>query len=249
MIQNPIQSTNVGSRNMVFRLGIVTAVLFTATLPARATVEFYDGTFNLDDWQTADYYWGNGGSITLTQINSGGNPGQFLEIDHFLQSGATNSVVYGLHTRNGATYTPSVQGEITAVDFSINYQNLQTTGMGQGFAFALRQDGNIYHVFQSLSGTVPGWQQDMHLGLQETSFGLMTPIETTFIIDFNYHPDFSPTGSQIEFGLATWNASGSTSLTEIVGYDNWTVTVIPEPATFAILALGSLILKTRKKHK
>ncbi len=248
MIRNQVLPTNAGSRSVVFRLGIVTAVLFTATLPARSTVEFYDGAFNLADWQTTPYYWGNGGSITLSQINSGVNPGQFLEIDHFLQSGATNSVVYGLHTRNGATYTPSVQGEITAIDFSIHFENLLTTGMGHGFAFALRQDGNIYHVFQSLSGTVPGWQQDMHLGLQETSFGLMTPIETTFIIDFNYHPDFSSTGSQIEFGLATWNA-GKTSIHKIVGYDNWTVTVIPEPATFAILALGSLILKTRKKHK
>lgn len=248
MIRKQIRFTNVGNRNSLFWIGVVIAVLFTAALPVRASVEFFDGDFNLADWQSTRYYWGNGGSITLSQVASGGNPGKFLEIDHYVQpAGADPSVVYGLHIPNGAAYTPSVQGEITAVDFSVNYKNLQTTAAGIGFALALRQDGNIYQVFQSLSGTIPGWQGDAGFGLQASSFGLMTPISYSFIVDFAHNPDFSASGSPIEFGLATWRASPSTMVIENVGFDNWSVTVVPEPTTFVMLALGGLLVKRRRK--
>lgn len=99
MIRKQIQHTNVGSRNIVFRLGILNAVLLTVALPAQATVVFSDGEFNLADWNSTKYYWGNGGSITLSQVAVGGNPGKFLEIDHYLNpvTGPEDSVVYGVH--------------------------------------------------------------------------------------------------------------------------------------------------------
>jgi hypothetical protein len=250
MIRKQIQSTNVGSQSIVFRLGFLSTVFLAAAPMAQATVVFSDGTFNLADWNTTKYYWGNGGAITLSQIATGGNPGKFLEIDHYVQpASADPSVVFGLHLRDGATYNPSVQGEITSIDLSVNFENLYTTAAGMAFGFTLKQDGKVYNNFRSLSGTTTGWQLDMHLGLQESSFGLWTPGADNFSADFSQNPDFSTTGSSIEFGLFTYNGHTESDNPSIknVGFDNWTVAIVPEPTTFAITALGGLLLKKRRK--
>ena len=228
------------------------AAMLTLTTITRADVVFSDGEFNLADWQVEKFFWGNGGSITPTQRLSGGNPGKFLEIDHYVQTaGADPSVVYGLHTRNGATYDPAGQGEIIAVDFSIDYKNFQTTAAGVAFGLGLKQDGKIYQICSEVSGTIKNWQTEIGFGLSQTSFGLWTDIGYSFIADFSQNPDFSSAGSPIEFGFFTSNSNIPyyTALVENIGFDNWTVSIhpVPEPTMFAFLALGSLFLKTRRK--
>ena len=251
MMHHEKLSKNVRWPISISLLQMALAAILTLTPITHATVVFSDGDFNLADWQSTKYYWGNGGSVTLSQIASGGNPGKFLEVDLYLQNAGPDwSVVYGSHLRNGATYDPAIQGAIQAIDYTINYMNLQTIGVGMDFAMTLKQDGNTYHNFREQSGTVPGWKTEADFGLQASSFGLMIPISYSFIVDFSQNPDFSDSGSPIEFGLATWRAhtESDNPAIENVGFDNWSVTVhpVPEPAAFTLMALGGLLLKKRK---
>jgi hypothetical protein len=231
----------------------LTAVILASTTIARADVVFSDGTFNLADWQTTEFFMDTGGILTTSQQIPGGNPGYFMRIDHYLnacQNYPWGSVVYGLYSPVDAAYTPSVDDAISSIDFSIDFKNFNTSADGVGFGLAVRQDGNIYHILRRLSQTSPVWQSEVRMDLKEEDFGLRIQETLYFTTDFDQHPDFGPSGSMLEFGFFTY-ASNSQEIpwTQDVGFDNWMVSIepIPEPTTFAFLALGALVLKKRKK--
>jgi len=245
----------ISSRLVGFLSALIVSLIILATAQSSfAVVDYGDGDFTLSQWQTTAYYLGNGGTIGLNRVSSGGNPGVYLRVDHLVNrapGGSNSSIVYGLHTLAGATYNPITDGAIDTIDFSILYNNIDTAASGMAFGMALRQNGNIYGIDPIISGTASGWQSVNKTSLQESDFGLKVKQTDTFITDFNQNPDFSGSGSLIELGLFTWNSNTSTDVPAIekVGFDNWAVTVnnVPEPMTLSLLALGSLFMRSLKK--
>ena len=49
--------------------------------PASADTTFFDGTFNNSDWSQTEFTASNGGASSASQHISGGNPGDFFQID------------------------------------------------------------------------------------------------------------------------------------------------------------------------
>jgi len=74
---------------------------------------FSDDTFDNSDWSIDIFTVGTGGTITGTQINSGGNPGDFRKVTNTLNapSGST-TVVFGFHKLIGATFNPSIKAPL-----------------------------------------------------------------------------------------------------------------------------------------
>ncbi|MBN1845775.1 MAG: PEP-CTERM sorting domain-containing protein [Sedimentisphaerales bacterium] len=242
----------VKGKGTAFLGKVLAALLVLGTLPVAAEVVFYDGDFHLSTWQTSKQFWGNGGTIETIHAMGGGNPNAYLYVEHFLQpAGAYDSMVYGTHINTQAVYDPSTQGAITLVDFTIDYMNIYTTAGGMAFGLALKQDGTVYNAYRFLSWTDLGWRTKKDLAITESDFGLLVFQDHTFSIDNSQNPDFSASGSLIEFGLFTCNShTGDDSPAfRYVGFDNWKVTVypVPEPVTFALLALGGLALRSRRK--
>src|SRR5579863_3400102 len=122
-------------------------VLTAAAHGLYADVTFSDGTFNNSDWQVSMVFQGyNGGSVTGSQVASGGNPGAYRSIDTSVNpiGGNPYSNVLGFNQWLPGTFDPATQGAVSSVDFSIDFLNINTFGNGQGFELALSQGGSLY---------------------------------------------------------------------------------------------------------
>ena len=75
----------------------------------RAEIIFSDGNFTPGTWTTSKLI-GNG-SVSASQITSGGNPGDYLRVDFT----AFSDTQAAFHSLNAATYNPSAQGAIALV--------------------------------------------------------------------------------------------------------------------------------------
>lgn len=230
---------------MLFKTVVSILFLCASAHTADATVTFSDGAFNDSDWQLSMLFQGgNGGSVTGTQVTSGGNPGAYRKVVNSVNSplGSTPSAMLGFHQRLAATYDPTSQGPIGAIDFAIDFLNISSFGQGQGYEVALSQNGKLYAPFGHLTDTLTGWRHDSSTGLTANDF--FQVIAPPVVIDVNQHPDFSGTGAPISLGVFTFNATTDVPFTITVGYDNWSATVhsVPEPTTLVMTALSGLAL-------
>ena len=202
---------------------------FVSSLSHAWPHQFLDPNFDDSDWNLNAYYAGKGGLILTGQNAFGGNPSTYRVVDHFVDeasSGSQSSSIVGFHAMTGATYLPSTAGPITAIDYSMDYLNMDTYLAGHRFALALLQDGKIYRIVGDLSYSGSGWRNTTHRSLKADDFGVQ---ETGpgFGLRQDQHPNFEADGSQIEFGFLTANSNTTTDATmrQIVGYDNWSVCV------------------------
>ena len=248
----------------VLFLGLCTLIIsaISALSAKAAIITFSDSTFNDEDWNRTSFLQGNAQVVTGNQITSGEN--QFRQIIHTLypDPGMTSYAI-GFHQQIGAVYNPQLQGAISSLDYSEHsilfggYYNGQTTGI------ALKQDGKVYRFWV---GVTPesNWTTKSVQNLQEGDFNLIGKVpedlglaSTVAPVDFGSgteHPDFSSTGSPIEFGFFRSNSNCTTCgpYKIIAGIDNWSVTVnteeqettpVPEPtSTVGILVLVAIAL-------
>jgi hypothetical protein len=205
---------------------------------------FSDGTFSPTQWTTTTriYQSSASGSETGTQVATGGNPGSFWQV----QTG-NNSLVFTAHMHSDFKYTPSASGFIDSVRFDIDTRNISSYGNGGNFGLLIRQNGKYYFgTYEQTGSIVNTW----------VSHGYGPRTQNQFTDDYTYagdpsplgnHPDFSPTGSQIEFGFYTAQQSGS-GIT--VGYDNYSVLVVPEPTGLlaAATAVGGVLGLARRRR-
>ena len=153
---------------------LVLLCLGPATASWGIAVTFSDGTFDNSNWSIDLVTVGPGGSITGTQVNSGGNPGDYRYVLLNLVPSGGISVVFGFHKPIGATFNPSVSGSITSISYSLDYKNFATSFAGQGFGLTISQNGKFYRPSSLASGTGAGWQNDTKTNLLSTDFGLVT---------------------------------------------------------------------------
>jgi hypothetical protein len=215
-----------------------------------ATIVFSDTEFADADWSLTVLAFRDGvanpagGSASAPQVASGGNPGAFRRTDLTVNaSGPLGALVVAASFRNGASYDPQTQGTITSIDFAIDGTLLST--FTQNLGLALRQGGQIYFT----AGFLPAgaWESFQATGLTESDFSQCGP--STCPVSGN--PDFSASGGSIDFGYVALNSLGGTNpaFSTQVGADNWSVTIVPEPSTVVLLALGLLALGCRRRSR
>jgi hypothetical protein len=218
-------------------------LFFTSSISHAVEINFSDNTFNDSDWTIADHTVGAGGTSNASQLLSGGNPNAYRRITTVLNSGPSERRIFSFNFNSTAIYDPSVSGAIDSIDYS---EDAKIFSGAQTIALALRQGGNIFNY--SLVNTFVGtsWTSMNATGLIATNFIQAVPGG----FDPTLNPDFSATGSIIEFGFmrgrGTPNGPGP-GATAIGGIDNWNVTVnsaqqatVPEPGSLSLLIAGML---------
>ena len=157
-----------------------------------------------------------------------------------------NDLLHVLHLRSGAVVNPNLT-PITGMSISIDEIAIQNLfGVGVGVYPAFQQNGKNYLALSNiLVNSDFSWQTLNASGLTAASF--------TTISDANDHPDFSTTGSLIQFGFVTANNNGSPPImaSRAAGFDNWSyaVTTVPEPGSLllcGVMALGWAVRRYRR---
>ncbi len=230
----------------MFRYSFAMAVVAIVALAgaAQAATIFSDGIFNNSDWTltTFNNATGVGSTASAFQVLTGGNPNEFREIQHqLLVSNPGNGAIFTFHMNNNDFYTPSSQGAISYIDYSeddINFVN--QAGNGQGSGLAIYQNGKFYRQ-QTPTLVMPyasysTWTNNSASGLLATSFAEVTPAG---VLNLASYPDFSATGTIMQFGFQRGN-SGNGSYNTDTGIDNWSVKIVPEPSTLALLCVGAI---------
>ena len=190
--------------------------------PATSAMTYFDGDFaNWSSTYTSD---ASGGNATVILEPSTGNPGAALKLTTYTSGGQT---AYGIAINENIVWT----GPITSISMTIDTQSISGWGDGQWVCMVVEQSGVFYWANVAYTGPSTSWHT---MGPKEWT-------EETFyeVGDSTYteHPDFSGAGGPIKFGFAAGNTSSGTYSQR---YDNWSITVIPEPMSLTVLCLGGL---------
>jgi hypothetical protein len=170
-------------------------------------------------------------------IGSGGNLGAYLEVTHHHDAnrdgldaplnGDGTTYVQSFFKQQTVTYTPSIEGGIGTISFSID---LQITEPFSQVFFAIDDSmGGSAAGFMSLPPSTIGWQTFTSPLLSQSDFSGR---------DFNGSDPF-----KFSFGF-TSNADVTAAPSDIViGADNFTVTItpVPEPTSGALAGAALLV--------
>jgi hypothetical protein len=188
---------------------------------------FFDGDFLDPDWSIVNVV-GPAGGQTGTHVMTGGNPDMFRSV-----LTTTGSVVQSAHVRSGWSYDTAL-GAVQAIEWSIDYRNINSFGQGHSYALMVEQSGIFYRGGGSFTGSSSFVWESHNAVLVEASFARMD--------GGGGNPNFS-TGI-LNFGFATSNDGGNGIN---VGYDNLNINFVPEPTSLAALGLGALFILRRRK--
>ena len=237
-----------------FLISVAVAALAAVAGSAQATTSFFDGVFNNSDWSltTVTNATGTGSTAQGLQIPAGGNPNEYRRVRHQLVvTGAPfNGAVFSFHLNNTAFYTPSTQGAITSIDYSedsINFvPDTVVPGNGQGSGLLILQGGKYYRQQNPLlvmpySG-YSNWTNNPAPGLLAADFA---EVSLAGVVNTSSNPDFSAAGSIMQLGFHRGN-SGNSGYNTDCGIDNWSVKIVPEPATLSLLGLAGLAIMRKR---
>jgi hypothetical protein len=173
---------------------------------------------DLDDsfWDLYEHISGSGGTTGGGHLQTGGVGNTDYRRVVLTVNGGGGQVAH-FAMRRDATYTPSGDGQIFSITYSEDAIHFSGGGPQYGSP-ALRQNGKLYAL-------VPG------SGAFATSEQLWTPKSLTGVTQDQFrtldsatdHPDFSATGTRIEFGYMRLSSTsgGDAGGTVTGGIDNW----------------------------
>jgi len=218
-----------------------------STHPASASsVVLSDGEFAAADWTTAVVSFGDGGTPTVDQVLTGGNPGSFRRIDLAIRaapSPTTFSALWLFNIYDAAGYDPATQGAILSIDYGedsiyLGGQNdlgvpLGTSNGAHAVSIALVQNGILYTSTAYLANS-ESWTSRAFTGLGAGDFFRADGAAGS--------PDFSSTGAPMQLGFLdrVSGSVGGIGFDTATGIDNWSVTIhsVPEPSTAILLGLS-----------
>lgn len=236
------RTMNMKSSNMArFATGIG---LVIASSFASATVIFSDGTFATTDWQESTAYVGSG-TLTSNSVQSTflGNPAparmQIVSAD--------NGQVDLLATHH---YIPTALDPSSMTVNTVRISASLFANTPGEYSFLIRQAGQVF--LSGWGSAASGIVTTQTTGiLQSGDFELLTGINGA--VDPFFHPDFSTTGSPMQFGVAFKESidgsNGPTNRAYLI--DNFVAEVnpVPEPATLVGLGMIGLAAMKAKRRK
>lgn len=209
-----------------FRNVLVVLALVLAQSSAAAAQAFYDSEFAEGDWsavKVTDGSPGQTGTLTAQQVMSGGNPDAYRLVRNDWTGPGS---VHFVHFKAGAEYTPATQGVLVSVTFDIDAREIASSALS--IQIVLRQNGSYYFATNNIT-TGESWVHFHNAGMFQNDFdnrggfGAGGPV-----------PDFSSTGSAIEFGFSAGGGSASTNPVFLrAGIDNWAITLETVPVATA----------------
>ena len=215
-----------------------TLVLLAST--SASAVQISDGIFANADW-TASILAASGPPtrFSATQILAGGDPGSYRQTQQTY--GGPGDILTG-HIFTGAQYAPSTEGAISQITYSFD---LMLTDGGEsgavGYGLVILQNGTYYRQAGSTLTTIEP-VRNVWVGHASST---LTTGDFSPILGIGAQPDFSTGGAPISFGYFASNGTADSQPTGTSsGIDNWSVTIsaVPEPTSFAMLAAGLALL-------
>jgi hypothetical protein len=166
--------------------------------------------------------YGTGGTTTVTQEITGGNPDFYRRITNTVAApGTGTSIIFVFHKYLSGTYDPGIQGAIASIDYSEDSIMFSGFGEGQASSPALIQAGVVYYYPLYLLTNQSNWTTQTISGLTAADFSSVPWIAPLT------HPDFSVAGDPIVFGFQRSNST-SHGYTIVGGIDNWTLRAYPK---------------------
>jgi hypothetical protein len=217
--------------NIVVTLNDMTQHATIVNLVTTGTAtQFADGVFNNANWSSAkvfDTTPSAGATFTAAQAASGGNPGQYRQVNMTFGQG---TIIVG-HLNPLAVYTPATQGAIGSISYSYDVRefNPPFAGAAVNYALLLLQNGTYYvpDPTDTFSNT-DNWQNVGNTNLTATQFSGLYQGTLQLPGAGPIHPDFSANGAPITFGYFSANTNtGVPPITTSSGIDNWSVNVSP----------------------
>lgn len=217
----------------------------TLALTAQADVAFLDATFD-SNWSTIKLIdtTGPGATGASGPTLADGLSSPSRETVHTWQTSLPGvSLIFG-HMNSSFTYNPS-SAPVDSIDVSfdlrlpahINHVNTM------GYSPMIEQDGSYFQYKTTAYPLAPsGW---LPYDYSSTTSDDWTSVSGVL------KPDFTSSGSTITFGYATLNGGSGTiqNLTAVGRIDNFSVNVIPEPSSIALLSMsGLIILRWRQRR-
>ena len=156
--------------------------------------------------------------------------------------------------------TPPCLGAISSLSGGFNMNLLSYTASGDVYEaeIVLEQGGAVYTPpkFYGIAFEPPGWYGSPTLFGAGSAVAVDTPAQWQLAAGSGpAHPDFSATGSPIQFGVMTGSYFDLGSGTNVGGLDNWTVSVTsvlastqPEPGAVALVGAGVALLRHRRRE-
>lgn len=239
------------------RNGALAAVVLTATLPVAAAAAPFNYTFDADaqGWTSI----GSGLGHTLTYSPTGGNPGGFIAVERFTntgsgtgtltpQIGVSRAIAFDVADYGG---TVSFDAKLVSKDSAVYDAALSKFGLsgvanGLPFEFSLQLSDPLTSTFGTSSftlGTATNWSfNSLFVGpprtATEADFLAYLPLITHFSV---------VTSFKIDRGT-----NGAVS----VGFDNISLTAptpaptpVPEPATLTLLGAGLASIVARRYRR
>lgn len=221
----------VTAARLAYRAFVFLALAAVAAVSVRADEQYSDDIFNDADWTSTKIVDStSAATFTAAQIGFGGNPGPHRRVTHNFQFDyAEEGAFMVAHLHQDAIYDPQTQGAITSIDYSYDLRNPQT-GMHHaiGFSPLLLQGGAYYKALDDNASNF-SWTGYGRTGLAATRF-------TRIAGSGPVRPNFSASGSPIQFGYVTSNVSAGDfgdggALENLQGdIDNWMITLTSESA-------------------
>lgn len=225
-----------------------TLAILTVMPAGAATLTIADSTFANSDWTSQSLYDTGFTSVALSngQSFSDGNAAPFRSTSYsMVWSGVqTYGSVYAWSFYQGATFTPSSQGAVNTLDYTEDNKRIFADWSPAAVAAnaLLRQNGSVYIGPFYVFGPDQFWQTKSYSGLTASDF-IEVNLGGDGQLAWNYsaHPDFSATGSTLEFG---YSRSNSYSFTSSIGHgiDNWAYTLNYTPTAVVPLLPSAWLL-------
>ena len=188
-----------------------------------------DSTFNLANYTQSTFQTG-GGTVTVSQTTTDGNPGSALVVTTDAPATHTSYSAFVYFVGNSFSWNPAIDGTLKAVSWNEDLYLTNTPGSVTAISgdILVFQSGNYFVNYQSLPTTTGVYQTAAASNLTSSDFSLVSSLASGGT-NSSVHPDFS---APLTFGFLSgaFRTSADSDHT-IVKFDNLSIQATSEAST------------------